>query len=130
MEHLSPEIPSGVTAIDLSMSEFAFSFDASAVTSDQTIAFSVENVGEQPHEIGLARVPADFDLQAALQSEEEPPGIEEIGFLDPQDPGATANLVFTEPLEPGRYVMVCFIEDPATGQPHALLGMFSDFTIE
>ena|GEM_PF-2418470 len=128
-QDLIPEIPSDVTPIDLGMSEFAFSLDPSAITSENPIAFRATNGGQQEHELQFVRVPADFDLQAALRSEEEPPGIENIGFLEPVEPGEETNMVFTQPLEPGRYVGVCFVEDPQTGQEHALLGMFFDFTV-
>jgi hypothetical protein len=130
-EALSPEIPSGVTAIDLKLSEFAFDFDASAITSGD-IAFRAENVGEQPHEIAIARVPEDLDLEEALQSEETPPGVEDIAFVEPLDPGAKTNVVFTEALEPGRYVLLCFLpdeEDPE-GTPHVFKGMQAEFTVE
>ena len=33
-------------------------------------------------------------------------------------------------LEPGRYVLLCFVPDEETGQPHALLGMVEEFTVE
>jgi hypothetical protein len=38
-------------------------------------------------------------------------------------PGVT--LEFTS----GSYVMVCFVEDPATGLPHMALGMVLHFTV-
>ena len=31
---------------------------------------------------------------------------------------------------PGNYVFVCGVPDPATGKPHALLGMLLPFTVE
>ena len=30
---------------------------------------------------------------------------------------------------PGSYAMVCFVEDPATGQEHVELGMLLEFTV-
>jgi hypothetical protein len=129
-EDLAPEIPSDVTAIDLKLDEFAFDFDSSAITSGD-IAFRVENVGEQPHEIILAKIPEDLNLQEALQSEETPPGVEDVAFVEPLDPGARTEMVFAESLEPGRYVLLCFIpdaEDPV-GTPHVFKGMQAEFNV-
>jgi len=130
-EAVSPEIPSDVTAIDLKLREFAFDFDASAIKSGD-IAFRVENVGEQPHEAVIVKVPEDLNLEEALQSEETPPGVEDIAFVEPLDPGAKADVVFTKALEPGRYVLLCFLpdtEDPE-GTAHVFKGMQAEFTIE
>jgi hypothetical protein len=130
-EDLAPEIPSDVTAIDLKLEDFAFDFDASAITSGD-IAFRVENVGEQPHEIILSKIPEDLNLEEALQSEETPPGVEDIAFVEPLDPGAKTDIVFTESLEPGRYVLLCFLpdsEDPE-GTPHVFKGMQAEFTVQ
>jgi len=129
-EELSPEIPSDVTAIDLRTPDFAFDFDAGAIT-DGDIAFRVENVGEQPHQVILSKIPEDLDLEAALQSEETPPGVEDIAVLEFVDVGAKTNMVFTESLEPGRYVLLCFFpdtEDPE-GTPHVFKGMQAEFNV-
>ena len=130
-EDVSPEIPSDVTAIDLKLVDFAFDFDASAIKSGD-IAFRVENVGEQPHQVILSKIPEDLDLEAALQSEETPPGVEDIAVLEFVDVGAKANMVFTESLEPGRYVLLCFFpdtEDPE-GTPHVFKGMQAEFHVQ
>jgi hypothetical protein len=49
----------------------------------------------------LVKVPEDLDIEAALQSPEEPEGIEDIGGTDVLDPGGETTLVFAEPLVPG-----------------------------
>jgi len=129
-EHLVPAIPSGVTVVDLKLTEFAFVYDPALITSGH-IAFRVENVGKQPHEVALVKVPAGLDVQQALRSPEPPPGIEDIGFILLQHTGETMNMVFTQALAPGRYLMVCFLPDTeGDGQPHALKGMVSEFTIQ
>ncbi|HJX61230.1 MAG TPA: hypothetical protein VJ578_01555 [Dehalococcoidia bacterium] len=130
-EDIAPEIPSDVTAIDLKLAEFAFDFDASAMT-DGDIAFRVENVGEQPHQVILSKIPEDLDLEAALQSEETPPGVEDIAVLEFVDAGAKADMVFTESLEPGRYVLLCFFPDTQDpeGTPHVFKGMQAEFNVQ
>lgn len=131
-ERLTVDIPDGTETIDVEMDEFSFTYDVAAASAGGQIAFAADNVGEQEHEIALARIPADADINELLTSEEEPAGVEFIGGSS-ADPGDSTNLVFMNPLEPGRYLMVCFLPDTtegAEGQPHALLGMVSEFTIE
>ena len=114
----------------MKLTEFAFVYDPALITSGH-IAFRVENVGKQPHEVALVKVPAGLDVQQALRSPEPPPGIEDIGFILLQHTGETMNMVFTQALAPGRYLMVCFLPDTeGDGQPHALKGMVSEFTIQ
>ncbi len=127
-ENLPAEVPESTTAVDLKMLEYQFDFDESAITSGD-IAFTVENIGGEEHFADLSRVPADLDIEQALQSEEEPAGVVNIGSTDPIEPGGEANMVFAEPLAAGRYVLLCFIE-AADGEPHAFKGMVGEFTIE
>ena len=75
------------------------------------------------------KVPEALDIEEVLQSGQEPEGLQEIGFVEPLDPGEETTLLFTEPLGPGRYVLVCLVE-AADGQRHALKGMWAEFTIE
>jgi uncharacterized cupredoxin-like copper-binding protein len=125
-EDIAAEIPEGTTAVDVSLREYAFDFDAGAIT-DGNVAFRLTNEGAEDHEMFLSRIPEDLDIEQALQSE-EPEGTVDIGGTDVAA-GESANLVFTEPLAAGRYAVLCFFESP-DGEPHALLGMWSEFTIE
>ena len=124
----SPDLPDGVTTVHLDAKEFAFEFDPSLITSGN-IAFEMANTGAQQHQIVIEQVPKDFDVEAALMSEDEPEGTTHIGSTPPQEPGDTRDIVFTDELPAGRYVMLCFMPD-TDGTPHALLGMWSEFTIE
>jgi len=125
------EIPEGVKEIDLELAEFAFVFDRSEIT-DGNFAFVAKNVGEQNHQVGVLKVPADLNIQEFIQSEEEVEGVEDIAFTLPLPPGDEHNVVFDQPLEPGRYAMFCFVPDKDDPEktPHALKGMFAEFTIE
>jgi hypothetical protein len=128
VEDLAAEIPSGTTAVDLTQAEYEFTFDAAAIT-DGNIAFNVSNIGGEQHVVDLAKIPEDLDIEEALQSDEEPPGIEGVGNIEPLDPGGGTTMVFTEPLAPGRYAMICWVE-AADGEPHFAKGMWADFTVE
>jgi hypothetical protein len=122
-----PEIiPAGVTTVDMRLQEFAFVYDRSQVSSGR-FAFSVRNVGEQFHEIGLAKLNTNAPLLQLIQNEDLE-GVEPLGAAF-YEPGDTGSFVLSEPLSAGRYALVCFIPDEADDIPHALKGMFSEFTV-
>jgi len=129
-EFITGDVPEGATAVDLALTEYAFNFDAEEITSGN-FAFNVENIGGEPHEIGMARISEDADLEELVRSEEdEPPDLlEDIGFVGPFEPDSQTTVLLTEELGPGRYAMACFVE-AADGEPHALKGMIAEFTIE
>lgn len=123
------EVPEGVKTVELSLNEFAFGFDAGEIT-DGNFAFVAKNVGEQRHQVIVVKIPEDLDLEAAIQSDEEPEGVEDVAIAGPFRPGDETAVVFEQPLEPGRYALICFLpdtEDPGT--EHAQKGMFADFTV-
>lgn len=117
----------GDNPVAVEASEFQFTLDGEF--SADTTGLVLTNAGEQPHEAALMKVPEDLDIEAALASEEEPEGVEEVGGTF-AEPGEEAGLGFEEPLEPGRYVLLCFVPDEETGEPHAALGMVAEFTVE
>ncbi len=127
-EDLAVELPEGVTAVDLSLLEYQFAFDASEITSGN-FAFNVSNIGGEQHEFVLVSVPADADIGEGISQEEFPDDFEVKAVAGPWDPGSEAVVVFTEELSAGRYALVCFVE-AADGTPHAFLGMVNEFTIE
>jgi hypothetical protein len=116
--------PVGVEAVE-------FQFNVDGEFSAESSGFTLTNAGEQPHEAFIVRISEDANVDELLASEEEQPeGVEgEVGGTF-AEPGDEAGFGFEEPLEPGRYLMVCFVEDEETGQPHALLGMVHEFTVE
>jgi len=128
------EVPAGTTVVQVDMNEFAYGVDTSAIV-DATGPFALEakNVGKQTHMLGLARVPADANIDELLL-EDEPEGLEFIGGGDEVEPGASSNIVFVAPLDAGRYIMVCFLPDTddesAEGSFHYEKGMVKEFTVE
>ena len=128
----TPEVPAGVIKVELRADEFAFEFNRDDIPADGNFAFVVTNVGDQTHEVIVQRVPAGFDFEASLLSDEHAGELEDVGFGGPFSPGNGGNVVFGEALGPGQYLLTCYIldrEDPAK-VPHAQKGMFADFTIE
>jgi hypothetical protein len=120
--------PAGVRIVPVETRDFSFALDRAAA-SVGNIAFDVTNTGQQPHEVLVARIPAGLNLAQAVQLPEPPAGVEVLGGIFIEEPGGRQSLVFTEPLRAGRYALLCFVEDPASGLPHAVLGMFAEFTV-
>ena len=125
-DQLSPAIPTGMTIVDVGLTEFAFVYNPAALTSGN-VAFKLENVGEQEHQLLIAKVPEGPPLFDLLTQDDV---VEFVGGID-VEPGTQRNLVFTEALPPGRYAVVCFLPDvnDPEGTPHAFKGMMSEFTI-
>jgi hypothetical protein len=129
------KLPEGVTPVELSIDEYSFEFDESKIT-DGNIGFPFTNQGEQAHEIAIARINDEFDLEALAEHIAAnpqglgglPPGVEDFPVAGFAPPGTSGNLVLRRPLDPGRYLMACFISGEE-GTAHALLGMNKEFTV-
>ena len=131
---VSPDIASGYKTVDLQVNEFAFGFIKDEVSTGK-IAFKVENVGKQPHEVPLIKLPEGFDLDEAIQMEAESgEGFNDVEFLGRIEikPGAAYNMVLLSDLEPGNYALVCFFPDTEDPEqtPHALKGMTAEFELQ
>ena len=125
------EVPEGVKKVDLELKEFSFEFDKAQI-EDGNFAFVVKNAGEQDHQVIVASIPEDLDIEEGLLSGDQPPGVEQVAFEGPYAPGDEGTVVFDEELAPGRYVLLCFVpdaEDPDE-TPHANKGMYAEFTVE
>lgn len=98
----------------------------------------IENIGDQPHFVTIDRVPDGTtaeNVEATLQSMMGTPVEGAIDFADlvhvggsaDQSSGTTMWMPIT--LEAGTYVGLCFITDPETGMPHAMMGMHIIFSV-
>ena len=127
--HVPTPIPAGVSTVDLRLQEFAFVYDRNAVAGGN-VAFNISNVGQQMHEVLLAKLDPNLNLQQAIMNPDgpPPPGFDVLAHAGPWPPGERTTLVFTQPLAAGRYAFLCFVPD-ADGTPHALKGMISEFTV-
>jgi hypothetical protein len=128
------DVPSGATKVDLGLQEFEFAFDPeSAAVKSGNFYFAAKNTGQQAHEIGLAKIPEDADVQTLLESDDPTSlGVEFRSFKLPYSKGDAADFYPGE-LEAGRYLLVCFFtntDEGYEGTPHAFLGMAQDFTVE
>ena len=130
-DNIAVEIPDGTETIKAEMYEFAFDIDTEALAAaTERVAIAISNIGGQPHELAIIRVPADADV-LALFGPGGGPEIELIAREGPLAPGESLNFVFAQPLEPGRYVILCFLPDiteGSEGTPHVFKGMLTEFT--
>ena len=128
-EQLSPKIPGGTDAVNMQLNESEFVFDSNAISSGN-IAFTLENVGEQPHQLVLRRVLEDGQPLPTIRREEFE-GMEFVASVDSLQPGEQINVAFTRPLVSGRYVLACLLpdlDDPESPS-HYDKGMVSEFTV-
>lgn len=121
--------PAGGTIVDVTAREYAF--EVPSEVSGGLIRFQFENVGELPHEFGLARIDegttADH-VTSSIEDESWPPaGVHNISGGAGLSPGESFSL--TETLQPGSYVFTCWVFPDASGTPHASLGMYKVFTV-
>ena len=128
---IAVKIPDGTETIGAETYEFAFNIDTDALAAATgPVAIAIDNIGAQPHELAIIRVPADADV-LALFGPGGGSGMELIAQEGSLEPGESLNLVFTQPLEPGRYVILCFLPDVTEGPegtPHVFKGMMTEFT--
>ncbi len=92
------------------------------------VTFTMKNHGNEPHHFEMVRIKGGKSIEELLQL----PGnkankfIEEAGFIKTVKPGQSGET--TIELAAGKYGYVCFIETP-DGKPHALNGMYGEFTV-
>jgi hypothetical protein len=122
-----PASPNATGTVEL----FDFNFTFPETMSPGRYVWEVTNTGAQPHELLLVYSPEPVTAEQVLESlDSEDGGIEltpagGIGWLSP---GQTA---WTEvDLKSGTYVALCFVFYPATGMPHAMMGMVATFTVD
>lgn len=98
----------------------------------------IENIGEQPHFVTIDRVPdgtTSENVEATLQSMMGTPVEGAVDFADMVHVGGSADqssgttMWMPISLDAGTYVGLCFITDPDTGMPHAMMGMHIVFTV-
>lgn len=141
------EIPEGYAVVDVGGQEYEFQVDGD-IKAGKT-AFEFTNDGDEEHELVIAKITDDFDVDLLLEEpegegdeepsgepegedggdEELPPGVEAFVGFTFADPGQSSIIVPEEDLVAGQYIMMCFIDD-GEGTPHAALGMQHEFTIE
>lgn len=106
--------------------------------------WEVTNTGDQPHFLLLSQYPEAFTEEEVLEllmafgppaspeAATAPPALDFELFEDAYESSVLSagqtNWLEID-LEPGYYVALCFVPDPETGAPHALLGMYELFEV-
>jgi hypothetical protein len=124
-------------AVPVNMKEYTFEVPASIASGPQI--WELGNTGTQPHFMVLWGVPSGTTFDQVMATIDSfftgTPTANALGFEDLRDIYDTS---FISPgqhewvqvdLDPGTYAAVCFFPDKATGQPHALSGMITVFTV-
>jgi hypothetical protein len=124
-------------AVPANMKEYTFELPASIASGPQI--WDMGNTGAQPHFMVLWGVPDGTTMTQVMGTITSfmtgTPAADALGFNDLQDIYDTS---FISPgqhtwiqvnLDPGTYAAVCFFPDKETGQPHAVEGMITVFTV-
>lgn len=93
--------------------------------------WKVTNEGPQPHEMILLKLGDNMtaaDVGVWMESMEGPPPFEPVGGMQGLNPGDSGYVELD--LSPGSYIASCDIPDPASGTPHAELGMLVQFDVQ
>jgi autotransporter-associated beta strand protein len=127
-EGAAPEPAADVT---IDMLDFSYTLSQPLAAGKQVIR--VNNQGQQPHEIFLARLAPGKgvnDLLASLAPDAPAGAIDwqALGGVSVIESGAHA--YFTVDLEAGRYALVCFAPEHGSGVPHFMMGMAQEITIQ
>lgn len=100
--------------------------------------FTLDNVGEEFHELVLFKLNTDKSVQEILELPEKQAEklVQPVGGTFAK-PGEQAKKPVTGELEPGRYAALCFVSvgttpenKKAQGPPHFTKGMVAEFTVE
>ncbi len=113
--------------ISVDMVDYGFELSQTSVPAGQTVTFTLANVGQEPHEFVVVRLPEGVTADQVLAGEVPEDQIAFYGFAF-AEPGGNSYLTLTG-LEAGTYTVVCFIPT-ADGTPHIALGMINEFTVE
>ena len=110
--------------------DYQFSFSGRVEAGLQTI--EVVNHGTQPHELVVVKLADGATVKDVIASfapgASGPPPGELVSGITGIEKGE--RVYFTGEFERGRYGLICFVPDAATGRPHFLLGMTTEFTVE
>lgn len=131
--------PAPRAAAQVETAEYSFSVSPSLTAGKQII--EVVNVGEQPHFVSVTGVPAGTTVNDVLalfgmgaDPSATPAGIVSFDDLAPaldttdQSSGVTA--WYAVDLAAGTYLLACYVPDPGSGAPHAMLGMMEIIEVE
>ena len=111
-----------------------YSFDLPETLPAGPVTFTLQNEGEQPHHLIMAKLTEDAPpMEELIKMQNADKFLEEdlTGNKPPMaKPGETSKTSIDTELTAGTYGYVCFIGDKVKKKPHAFLGMNGTFTVE
>jgi hypothetical protein len=133
-----PDVTDPASDITVSLLDFEIWVNGNLTAGEHT--FKVEHLGAQPHFFDLVKVPdgtTNDDVAAVIEAEmtgAEPPAglnpetdVQEVAFTPTQSIDTATWHTIT--LETGTYAALCFFPRAGVGDPHALHGMHTVFTV-
>lgn len=119
--------PAPTADAEIHTSEYKFTMPAVAAG---THTFRFVNDGKEVHEVHVMRLDEGATMEQVMAAfapgATAPPPATSVGGPGALSPGLYD--YWTVTLEPGRYMVVCFVPAP-DGQPHAMKGMMTEWTI-
>ena len=117
---------------DFDVIVYEFEIKASGSISPGKRTIRVKNMGTVIHEVVVFRLLPGKTVKDFISSFKTGASLSTTGRsianMEPIDKGEVG--VFTAEFQPGNHILLCFMSDPKTGQPHFLLGMNHQFTVE
>ena len=117
---------------ELALQDFAFAGVTTLTPGPHTV--TVENKGPQPHEATLVKLSEGTTVEQVVQAftsteaPSGPPPWTSAGGIAGISTGSSATMDID--VEAGEYAFICFVPDPASGKPHAALGMVGGLTVQ
>ena len=117
---------------EVTLQDFAFVGLTTLTPGKHTV--TVTNDGPQPHEATLVKLNEGVTVEqvvqafASTEAPSGPPPWTGAGGIAGVAAGTTAAMDIS--VEAGEYAFICFIPDPASGRPHAALGMVGGLTVQ
>lgn len=127
------------STVSMEMGEMYFELTEGSLVAGENI-IKLTNAGAQPHFVEVMGVPegtTNDNIEAVIAQEmggtpeAEPLDFEQtmpVAYLSEQSAGVTSWAPLT--LEAGTYAVMCWVADPETGMPHAMMGMHDVYVVE
>ncbi|MGI8804649.1 MAG: hypothetical protein ACR2IN_03000 [Thermoleophilaceae bacterium] len=103
-----------------------YSFELSGTPAAGSATFSLDNVGEERHELIFAQLAEGATADDAIEAQGEK-GTTELTRRVVANPGEEATQTIDAELEPANYLLVCALS--SEGKPHFTLGQREEFEI-
>jgi hypothetical protein len=136
---LPADLPEPKSTVTLTVGEMVITKTAGELAAGENL-IKVENIGAQPHFVEIQKVPdgttaANIEATMRVEMGGTPEAevldfadLSIVGFAADQSGGTTQWVTVT--LEPGTHAAFCFIADPESGMPHAMMGMYEVFEVQ